>query len=375
MLVGFRTVSDQSNLDLVDWVRDYLDSHDVPCFIDYNREGNKAGIYAMIGPPVSGGVVLSGHTDVVPVAGQQWTTDPWTLVEKEGRLYGRGACDMKGFDAIVLSRIPAMKSAGLDRPIQIALSRDEEIGCIGAPPMIARMKEEFPPVSAVIVGEPTMMKVVTGHKGNNSVAVRVRGHEVHSSMMHRGVSAVLEASRLVEWIRQENLSSAEKAAMDGPSDFDPPYTTLHVGVIEGGTAQNITAGECRFNLEARCIPGEDVAKCLGRFEDHVRAVEKEMQKVAPNSHISLEPDFEVPPLRQEMNGTAEELARRITGDNGVHVVSYATEAGQFQQEYGSTVICGPGDIAQAHGADEFLALEQLHAGERFIDQLIGELAK
>ena len=372
-LVSYPTVSNASNLDLVGWICDYLAGHEVKCYLDYNEEGSKASIYALIGPEVPGGIILSGHTDVVPVVGQKWQTDPWQVTERNGKLYGRGTCDMKGFLANVLAMIPVMTEAELKRPIQIAFSRDEEIGCIGAPPMISKIRQDFPPAQIAIIGEPSMLKVVTGHKGGTAISVHVKGHEVHSSIMHQGVSAIMFGARLIEWANQRNLENEKKAKDPITSQFEPPYTTLHVGKIKGGTAQNITAKDCKFFVEVRCVPGEEPEMWIAEFQKYAAKLESEMKKVNENTGIDADNWFNVPPLRPETNGVAEEMVRRITGDNANHVVSYATEAGQFQEKGYSAVVCGPGNIEQAHGADEYISLSQLAAGEKFIGKIIKEL--
>ncbi|MDH3264037.1 MAG: M20/M25/M40 family metallo-hydrolase, partial [Paracoccaceae bacterium] len=245
-LVSFPTVSRDSNLDLVDWVEEWLDGHGIAAHRVWNAERTKAALYAHVGPEIPGGVVLSGHTDVVPVDGQDWSSDPWVLTEREGRLYGRGAVDMKGFDALALWAMAEAAKGELKRPLQLALSYDEEVGCAGAPPMIDAMAGHLPKAAAVIVGEPSMMKVVTGHKGGIGFATHVKGYEVHSSIMHTGVSAIHEAARLIVWANEVN--AANRAAKPGPlaAVFEPPWTTLHVGQIVGGTAHNITAADCRF---------------------------------------------------------------------------------------------------------------------------------
>jgi acetylornithine deacetylase len=251
-LVSFPTVSRDSNLPLIHFVRDYLAGHGVESTLVPDETGEKASLYCQIGPNEPGGVILSGHTDVVPVDDQPWTTDPFTLVEKDGKLYGRGACDMKGFDALALALVPDMLAAGLKRPIQIALSYDEEVGCLGAGPLAEAMAANLPKAEAVFVGEPTTMQVVTQHKGMLSMHTRVRGFEVHSSLIHTGVSAIMQAARLVEWHR---TSMAENRAASEPEGlFDPNYTTLHVGRLAGGTARNITARDCWFDSEARVMP-------------------------------------------------------------------------------------------------------------------------
>ena len=277
---------------------------------------------------------------------------------------------MKGFDAVVLAAVPEMVKARLKRPIQIALSRDEEIGCVGAPPMIRRMLDDLPRASIVIVGEPTMMKVVTGHKGGSGLSVHVRGHEVHSSILHTGVSAILNAAKLIDWVNNRNEENSSGQPTPGAAVFDPPWTSLHVGTIKGGTAQNITARDCRFGLEYRCVPGDSPKSWGERFRKFARSVETEMKSVNGDAAIFIEPWYEVPPLAQEDSSEAEALARQLTGDNGNHVVSYGTEAGQFQEEGYSVVVCGPGNIAQAHQPNEYIAVEQLQAGEDFIRRLI-----
>jgi len=372
-LVGFPTVSAGSNLGLIEFVKDYLAGHGVKAHLVYDETGEKANLYAMVGPKVAGGVVLSGHTDVVPVKGQDWRTDPFRVVEADGRLYGRGTCDMKGFNALVLALVPDMLKAGLKRPIQIALSYDEEVGCLGAPFMIDEMLVKLPRAAAVIVGEPSMMQVVSGHKGSIGFLTRVQGFEVHSSLMHTGVSAVMVAARLVEWLRlrfEEN-----RQARPNPVDavFEPPFTTLHVGVIKGGTATNITALDCSFSCDIRCPASQDPMDWYKRYLAFVAEVEAEVKAIRPEAKITVTPRDENPALKPETNGVAEALARRLTGDNGRHVVSYGTEAGQFQREGYSVVVCGPGSIDQAHQPNEYISIAQFAAGEACLRRLIETL--
>ena len=373
-LVAFPTVSSESNLDLIDWVEDYLDGFGVRATRVYNAERTKANLYANVGPEVDGGVILSGHTDVVPVEGQAWSSDPFSVTERGGRLYGRGTCDMKGFDALALAAVPLALESKVRRPLQIALSYDEEIGCVGAPPMIDAMREHLPTASAAIIGEPSMMKTVEGHKGGTGFAVHVRGFEVHSSLMHTGVSAVMEAARLIGWANEENARLARTAPAPLAARFDPPCTSVHVGRVEGGTAHNITALDCRFVVTFRVVPGEDPDDWAARFAERAAEVEADMRKVRPEASITLDRYFDMPGLAPEEDGAAEELVRRITGDNGTHVVSYGTEAGHFQARGYSAIVCGPGDIAQAHQPDEYLAVEQLRAGEAFMEKLVARLA-
>jgi acetylornithine deacetylase len=377
-LVAFPTVSRASNLALIDWVERWLADRGIAAERVWNEDRTKAGLFAQVGPSVAGGVVLSGHTDVVPVDGQDWTSDPWTVTERNGRLYGRGTADMKGFDALALWAMgqAAARDGGrrLARPLQIALSYDEEVGCTGAPPLIAALRAALPPAAAVIVGEPTRMKVVSGHKGGLAFRVHVRGYEVHSSILHRGVSAILEGARIVDFANVLNAEAAARPPGPVAALFDPPWTSAHVGMIEGGTAHNITAGDCRFGFDFRIVPGEDPAEWEARLRAEVERVEARMKAVRPEAGIDLAPFFALPPLRPEEDGPAEALARRLTGDNGIHVVSYGTEASHFQSAGYSAVVCGPGDIAQAHQADEFLELSELAAGQAFLARLLDELA-
>jgi len=372
-LVSFPTVSRDTNLPLVEWVETYLASYGIQSQRIMSPCGTKAHLYAQVGPNDDGGVILSGHTDVVPVDGQAWTSDPWTLTERDGKLYGRGSCDMKGFDALALFAMGRASTLPLKRPLQLAFSFDEEVGCVAVVDLVETMLGALPRAREVIVGEPTMMKVVTGHKGGLGYHVHVRGHEVHSSLLPYGVSAIMQAAKLIDWANQRNVENAARAPSELAVRFVPPFTTLHVGEIEGGTAHNITAKDCRFFIEFRFVPGESPDDWASLFEAKAAELSTEMQKVHPDTGFDLKPGFALPALAPETDGPAEALARRLTGDNGQHVVSYGTEGSQFQVRGYSTVICGPGDIAQAHQPDEFLSLEQLAAGEAFIDRLLESL--
>lgn len=372
-LVSFNTESQRSNLDLIHFCRDYLASLGVESTLVPSEDGQKANLYATIGPKVEGGVVLSGHTDVVPVAGQDWSSDPWTLTERDGKLYGRGTCDMKGFDAIALALVPEMLAAPLKRPVHIALSYDEEVGCLGARILVKAMAAAGIAPSAVIVGEPSMMQVVTGHKGGTRLRTTVKGHAVHSSRVDVGVPAVMIAGSLIEWHNQTMAQNKARTGNDNP--FEPPYTTLHVGVVQGGTAVNITAEHCMFTHEVRVIPGDEGQDFVGRYKARVAELEAQMKAIAPQSGITVEVTSFTPPLAPESDGEAEALSRRLTGDNGSHVVAYGTEGGLFQAAGWSTVVCGPGDIAQAHQPDEFITLAQLDAGAAFVRGVIAELSR
>ncbi len=368
-LVAFRTVSSGSNLDLVRFVEAYLAGHGIASIRVPDATGSKAALIALIGPDREGGVVLSGHSDVVPVDGQAWTSDPWTLTERDGRLHGRGTCDMKGFVAIALALVPEMCAAPLARPIILALSYDEETGCTGAPPMIDAMLEAFSRPRAIIVGEPTDLAVVTAQKGSWGFQADIRGHEVHSSMMHSGVSAVMAAAGMIDWMAGLAADSAQTAP---PSDFDPPWSTTHVGTISGGTASNITARDCSFAGEVRFLPGETVELWQHRILAEAARREEQLRAIHPDAAITFTTRMALPGFLA--GAEAETLARALTGDNGRHVVSYQTEAGHFQALGLPTVICGPGSIAQAHQPDEYITSEQIEAGTAFVRRLIGHLA-
>lgn len=372
-LVSFPTVSSDSNLPLIEWVDAYLGSHGIAAHRHYNEDNEKAALFAHVGPLVEGGIVMSGHTDVVPVAGQPWGSDPFTVVEKDGKLFGRGTCDMKGFDALAIWAMVEGHYSDLKRPLQIALSYDEEIGCAGAPPLIDAMAPIIPKASAVLVGEPSMMQVVTGHKGSDGFEVQVRGFEVHSSLMHTGVNAIMSGAKLIEWANEMNAENTARTPSEMDAVFEPPWTTVHVGVISGGTAHNITALDCHFGIDFRFVPGDSSDDWKSRFRARVTEVEAEMQSVQPTAHIALEEMSNVPALVPEKDGEAEHIVRRLTGDNAVHVVSYGTEAGHFQNAGYSAVICGPGNIAQAHQPNEYLSVAQFEAGQAFMQRFLDML--
>ncbi len=372
-LVGFDTVSRRSNLPLIHWVRDYLASHGIESRLVPSPDGEKANLFATIGPRVEGGVILSAHTDVVPVDGQAWDTDPFSLVERDGRLYGRGTADMKSFPAVALALVPEMLKAGLRRPVHLALSYDEEVGCIGAPFMIHRIVEELPRPGAVIVGEPTSMEVVVAHKGCYALHTRVIGHEAHSSQLQRGASAVMTAARLVTFI--DDICAENRAAADPASPFEPPYTTLHVGKIQGGTALNIISRECEFLWDIRTVPGDDAHRYIARVEAFCRErLLPAMRAVAPECDIRTELLAGAPGLIAEPEGEAAQICRALTGRNAMTVVPYGAEAGQFQEAGFSTVMCGPGSIDQAHQPNEFIEISQVAACERFLRGMISRLA-
>ncbi len=372
-LVGFPTVSRDSNLPLIDWVEAYLSGHGISCHRHYNEDNEKAALYAHVGPMVEGGVVLSGHTDVVPVDGQPWGSDPFTVTERDGKLFGRGTTDMKGFDALAIWALVEAQHRGVSRPLQIALSYDEEIGCTGAPPLVAAMAH-LPKASDVIVGEPTMMKAVTGHKGGVTWWVHVHGFEVHSSLLHTGVSAIMWGAKLIDWANQLNASMTEAAPIGMAGLFDPPYTNVHVGQIHGGTAHNIAAKDCEFGFGFRVVPGESLDQWRALFMGKVAELTDEMQKIRPEAWIEVVEKFSLPPFAPVEGNTAEALVRQISGDNSDNFVSYGTEASHFQAGGYQVVVCGPGSINVAHQPDEYITLEQFAEGQRFMERLLERLA-
>ena len=366
-LVAFPTVSTDSNLNLITFVEEYLAAYGVQSYRVASDCGGKTNLYATFGPMEAGGVVLSGHTDVVPVEGQDWHTDPFVLTEKDGKLYGRGTCDMKAFSAIALALVPEM--GNMRRPIHLALSYDEEIGCLGAPRLIETMKKALPHIHAVIVGEPTSMRVVTGHKGIFHFDTHVTGLEAHSSQQHRGVPAVMVAGRLINWLGERQRANAQAANAD--CLFEPPYSTLHCGVVHGGTAHNITARHCSFVTDIRTLPGEDPGTYFAEYETYIReVVEPEMHAISPDTGIELEVHADVPGFDSPAEGEAVRLAKQLSGQNDTEVAPYAAESGQFQRAGFSVAMCGPGSIDQAHQPDEFISIEQLEAGTDFIRRLI-----
>ncbi|MCK0148830.1 acetylornithine deacetylase [Marivita sp. S6314] len=373
-LVGFPTVSRDTNLPLIDWVDAYLTGHGIRCHRHIKADDpSKAALFAHVGPEQEGGVVLSGHTDVVPVDGQPWSTDPFTVTERDGKLFGRGTTDMKGFDALAIWALVEAHRRGVKRPLQIALSFDEEIGCTGAPPLIEAMQGTVPRADTVIVGEPTMLKAVTGHKGSKMFWVHVHGFEVHSSIMHTGVNAIMYGAKLIDWANRMNAEEAAKTPGPVAALFDPPYSNTHVGQISGGTAHNITAKDCEFGIGFRVVPGDS----LDEWEDRLRAaageIEASMKAVRPETRIDITRTSTLPPFKPEQDGKAETLVRQLTGDNGTQHVSYGTEASHFQAVGYSVVVCGPGDIAVAHQPDEYITVDQFSQGQAFMERLLDHL--
>jgi acetylornithine deacetylase len=365
--VGFDTTTRTSNFPLIEFVEKYLDSHGVKHIrVDYEKD-RKTNLYATIGPDVEGGIVLSGHTDVVPVDGQNWASDPFVLTEREGKLFGRGTCDMKGFIAVALALVPKFKAMKLKTPIHLALSCDEEVGCKGVRPLVAHMKDHLKRPRAVFVGEPTEMKVVNGHKSAVTFSTEVKGHEAHSSLTDQGVNAIMVAADVISEI---STLRREFIAVGDPSGrFDPPYSTIHVGVISGGTAKNIIPRRCDFQWETRLLPTADFEFVPKRMELLAAKLEPAMKAVAQDVGITTTKTNEVPGLRPEMDSVAEQLALHAAEANSTHAVSYCTEAGLFQSIGIPSVICGPGNIEQAHKPDEYVEIAQLVACEKYMMRL------
>jgi len=367
-LVAFDTVSRNSNLALISWVQAYLAEHRIASTLIHDETGRKANLYATIGDADRPGYMLSGHTDVVPVDGQDWATDPFALTEEDGRFFGRGTSDMKSFIAVVLAKVPEFAVAQLETPINLAFSYDEEVGCKGVPSLIEHLKVLKAPPKLCVVGEPTDMKVVTAHKGNKRYRCEVYGHECHSAQANQGVNAVEIAADLVYRLR----TMARQRIQFGPfdRDFDPPYTTIHTGTIHGGTAMNIVPKECAFEFEFRYVPSDDPDAYLKQLEEHARGVlEPEMQAVAPEARIDFLFKSQLPALDAGETAEVTQLAKALSGSNRTGKISFGTEGGLFQRAGFPTVVCGPGSIDQAHKPDEWILLDQIALCEDFMGRL------
>jgi acetylornithine deacetylase len=367
-LVGFDTTSRNSNLALVEWVEAYLDRFGVAHERITDETGTKANVWATMGPLGVPGTILSGHTDVVPIDGQSWSNDPFQLTEHNGRLYGRGATDMKGFDAFCLAAVPAMVAAPLARPIHLALSYDEEVGCIGVRGIIARLERAKVKPAACFVGEPTEMGVVIGHKGRRSFRVTVHGTTCHSSLAPHAVNAVEYAARLIVKIRDISDRLARSGARDPL--YDVPYTTASSGVVRGGTALNIVPDLCTFEFEFRPLAADDVDGLAEEVMAYARErLEPEMRAVDPAARIAFEPKSSWPGLETPAAFDVVGFAKTLAGRNEHSKVAYGTEAGLFASSGIPTVVIGPGSINQAHKADEYIAAAQLEACSTFLDRL------
>lgn len=369
-LVSFDTTSSESNLALIEFVERYLADNGVASERVMSPCGQKANLIARIGPQAPGGVMLSGHTDVVPVAGQPWTSDPFTLRDgKDGRLYGRGTCDMKGFIACALAMVPTWVSASLKQPIYFGFSYDEEIGCVGSPSLIKRFYEHYSTTAHVIVGEPTSMQPVVAQKGATNLRTTVIGREAHSSQVNQGTSAIHVAARLVTFIEDTMAALVEEGRVDGA--FNVPHTSLHVGKIRGGTAINIMARECQFEWEIRHLPTDTFDEIYARFEAFCAQLTAELQAKGKHVEMTTEPlNVTVPGLADRDNDRVLRLAKdHLPTACCHHAVAYATEAGQFQGQGLQTIILGPGSIAQAHQPDEYIEETQLNACTAFMQRL------
>ncbi|MGH6628877.1 MAG: acetylornithine deacetylase, partial [Burkholderiales bacterium] len=334
----------------------------------------KANLFATLGPRGEPGIALSGHTDVVPVEGQEWDTDPFGMVEKDGRLYGRGACDMKGFIACVLALVPEIMERGLKTPLHLAFSYDEEVGCLGVGRLIADMMRSGVRPSACIVGEPTEMRPVIAHKGKKGYRCTVRGLAGHSAYAPHGVNAVEFAAEAVAFLK----SLARRHRDRGPFDrgFDVAHTTVHTGVLRGGTALNVIPHECVFDFEFRHLPGDDPEALLREFTDYVRnQLEPEMRPVHPPAGFTIEPLSDIPGLDTGPESEVVALAQEFTGERDIGKVSFATEGSQFQRAGIPTVVCGPGSIAQAHKPNEYITLDQIARCNAFLRRLADRLCE
>ena len=368
-LVGFDTTSAKTNLPLIEDVAGHLDDLGARVRLIHDADGGKANLFATIGPEREGGIVLSGHSDVVPVAGQPWDTDPFAMRERDGRLHGRGTTDMKGFIACAVALAPEMAARDLARPIHIALSYDEEVGCVGVRSMIEAIGRELPRPRLAIVGEPTEMRVANAHKGISQQTTTVTGRDGHSSRPGVGVNAVAYAAEIIGFL--DRLATEYGARPGGPTAFDPPGTTFNVGVVTGGTAVNIIARECTFRWEFRPTPDVDPGEVLARLDEYVDAeILPRMRAVDADSGVVTAVDIAAPTLEPIAGSPAEELALGLTGDNAAVAMSYVCEAGLFSAAGIPAVVCGPGSVAQAHQPNEFVALDQIAACDAFLTRMV-----
>jgi acetylornithine deacetylase len=371
-LIGFNTVSRDSNLGLIEWSRDYLQALGATTRLTYDATGKKANLFATLGDSKKPGLILSGHSDVVPVDGQNWDTDPFLAVERDGKLYARGSADMKGFLGIILAQAPkfaaALNSDRLDAPLHYSLSYDEEVGCIGVRGLIRDLEEQNIRPAGCVVGEPTSMQPIIAHKGTHRFRCAVRGREAHSSYVTHGVNAIEYAARLVVFIRQ----IADRLAQSETRDygFTVPYSTLSTGVIHGGIAANVIPKDCVFQFDMRTLPHTSPDALYEEIRAYALRLTREMQGVDDKSGIDLEWLSQTVGLSASETDAIVQWALQLSRSTQVGKVSYGTEAGLFQKMGVPSVICGPGDIAQAHGPNEFVALEQLAQCERFMERIL-----
>jgi len=372
-LIAFPSVSSNSNLDIVAWIESYLAQQGVVTRRIPDQSGAKASILATIGPRERPGVILSAHTDVVPVEGQSWSSPPFVGTRRDDRIVGRGATDMKGFIACILAHVPQFKAAATATPVHIALSYDEEVGCLGVPDLIAELARLPARPALCIVGEPTGLAVVNAHKGKVARRVTIRGRGGHSALPHRAANAVIAAARIGAFL--DDL--AQKCARDGVRDvaFDPPYTTIHVGSLHGGGALNLVPDHAVLEFEIRDVPGADMAALLAAADDYIAAQREVLRAQAPEADITVVDTLAYPALTPASDAavaTAQRLAQRT---DAAGAVSFGTEAGLYAEAGIATVVCGPGDIGRAHKADEWIGLDELAAADGMLQQLAGELGR
>jgi len=368
-LVSFDTTSRDSNLALIEWVSGYLGGLGIKSRLVFDETGKKANLWATVGPADKPGLVLSGHTDVVPIDGQEWTVAPFVPMERDGKLFGRGTTDMKSFVGVCLSLAPELARKKLDRPVHFAFSYDEEVGCLGVRRLLADLQARGIRPMGCVVGEPTNMKVIRAHKGKLSLRAHVRGFECHSSLAPRGVNAVQFAARAIARL----IETGDRFAAEGPFDreFDIPFTTVHVGTIRGGTALNIVPKDCSFDFEFRHLPVHDPRTLFAEFEKFIRVeLEPKMKVINPDTGFVFEELSQFPGLAGDEDAEVTQAAKAASGGNATGKVAFGTEAGLFEAIGIPTVICGPGDIDQAHKPDEFIALEQIAQCEQFLRRLI-----
>ncbi|HEY5210606.1 MAG TPA: acetylornithine deacetylase [Stellaceae bacterium] len=371
-LIAFDTTSRDSNLTLIDFVRDYLDGWGVKSELYFDPAKRKADLFATIGPDDRGGLMLSGHTDTVPVDGQVWDSDPFAATARDGKLYARGSCDMKGFIALALAKVPDMVAARLKTPLHLAFSYDEEVGCIGVRDLIADIARRPVRPIGCIVGEPTLMLPVIAHKGKLTMRCEVHGHESHSALTHEGVNAVEAAAEIVAYLKNMARRKRDEGPYDGA--FTPPYTTIHCGTIRGGTAINIVPRECTFDFEIRAIAPDDPKALYRELRDYAEArLLPEMLGVSPDAAIHFHELNDSPGLSIPPDAPIVKLVQSLTGANSTGKVSFAAEAGLFQAADIPTIICGPGSIEQAHKPNEFIALDQIARCETFLERVLEHL--
>ena len=370
-LVSFPILGGESNLTIIRWIKEHIESYGIETVLVPNKEGTKASLHCRIGPAVSGGVILSGHTDVVPVKGQQWDTDPFVLTDKnDGKLYGRGSCDMKGFVACCLAILPQVTKAMLKTPIYFAFSYDEEIGCLAAPELILHLQNHYPEKPRfAIIGEPSLLQPIVGHKGICLFDTRVNGSAGHSSGILKEVSAVHESARLVLWLEDKMKNLVASGSID--NRFTPPHSSLHTGVIKGGIAANVIADKATFSWDARVIPKDNLTEILADFNEHCKKRELELRDIYPDFKIETVAQHPpVPALDTNKNQEIVALLKKINPIHKIGTVSYASEAGQFAEAGIESIVCGPGSIDQAHRANEFIAIEELNKCVKMLENLI-----